>query len=125
MIFGIGTDIVAVARMAEYWQRHGERGLEKMLAPAEREACRASPDPGRFLAKRFAAKEALGKAYGTGVRAPLLLPEVSVEHDALGKPSFAYSPSLAARFAERGLVAHLSISDELDYAVAFVILETP
>jgi len=125
MIFGIGTDIVAVARMTEYYQRHGERGLEKMLAPAEREACRTSSDPARFLARRFAAKEALGKAFGTGVRAPVLLPDIAVEHDALGKPSFSYSPGLAAHFAERGLDAHLSISDERDYAVAFVILEKP
>jgi holo-[acyl-carrier protein] synthase len=123
VIHGIGTDIVAVARMTEYFQRHGERGLEKMLAPAEREACRASSDPARFLAKRFAAKEALGKAFGTGVRAPLLLPDIAVEHDELGKPSFSYSPALAAHFAGRGLAAHLSISDEHDYAVAFVILE--
>ncbi len=123
MIFGIGTDIVAVARMADYVERHGERGLEKMLAPAEREACRASSDPARFLAKRFAAKEALGKAFGTGVRDPLLLPAIAVEHDALGKPSFSYAPALAAHFAERGLAAHLSISDEQDYAVAYVVLE--
>lgn len=123
MIHGIGTDIVAVARMVDYFQRHGERGLEKMLAPAEREACCASPDPARFLAKRFAAKEALGKAFGTGVRAPLLLPDIAIEHDALGKPTFSYSPVLAAHFAERGIKAHLSISDEQDYAVAFVILE--
>ena len=123
MIFGIGTDIVAVARMTNYWERHGERGLEKMLAPAEREACRTSSDPARFLAKRFAAKEALGKAFGTGVRAPLLLPDIAVEHDQLGKPSFSYSPALAAHFAGRGIKAHLSISDENDYAVAFVILE--
>ena len=123
MIHGIGTDIVAVARMTEYFQRHGERGLEKMLAPEEREACRNSRDPARFLAKRFAAKEALGKAFGTGVRSPLLLPDVAVTHDELGKPSFSYSPNLAAHFAERGLAAHLSISDEQDYAVAFVILE--
>jgi holo-[acyl-carrier protein] synthase len=123
MIHGIGTDIVAVARMAEYWQRHGERGLEKLLAPEEREDCRSSRDPARFLAKRFAAKEALGKAFGTGVRAPVLLPEIAVMHDELGKPSFSFSPVLAAHFAERGLTAHLSISDEQDYAVAFVILE--
>ncbi len=123
MIFGVGTDIVAVSRMAGYWQRHGERGLEKMLAPAEREACRGSVDPARFLAKRFAAKEALGKAFGTGVRAPLLLPDIAVEHDQLGKPFFSYSPTLAAHFAGRGLAAHLSISDEQDYAIAFVILE--
>lgn len=125
MIYGIGTDIVAVRRMADFWQRHGERGLERMLAPDEREACRASPDPGRFLAKRFAAKEALGKAFGTGVRDPLLLPAISVSHDELGKPAFAYSPELAAHVAALGLVAHLSISDEQDYAVAFVILEKP
>jgi holo-[acyl-carrier protein] synthase len=125
MIFGVGTDIVAVARMAGYWQRHGERGLEKMLAPEEREACRSSSDPARFLAKRFAAKEALGKAFGTGVRAPVLLPDIAVLHDELGKPSFSYSPALAAHFTERGIKAHLSISDEQDYAVAFVILEKP
>jgi holo-[acyl-carrier protein] synthase len=125
VIYGIGTDIVAVARMADFWQRHGERGLEKMLAPAEREACRSSNDPARFLAKRFAAKEALGKAFGSGVRTPVLLPDIAVEHDPLGKPSFSYSPALAAHFAERGLTAHLSISDERDYAVAFVILEKP
>ena len=124
MIFGIGTDIVAVSRMAEYWQRHGQRGLEKMLAPDEREACRSSNDPARFLAKRFAAKEALGKALGTGVRAPVLLPDIAISHDELGKPGFAFAPALAAHLAGRRLVAHLSISDEQDYAVAFVILET-
>jgi len=123
MIFGIGTDIVAVARMADYFERFGARGLEKMLAPDEREACRASADPARFLAKRFAAKEALGKAFGTGLRDPLLLPAIAVEHDALGKPSFRFTPALAADFAGRGLAAHLSISDERDYAVAFVVLE--
>ena len=123
MIFGVGTDIVAVARMAEYWQRHGERGLEKMLAADEREACRSSLDPARFLAKRFAAKEALGKALGTGVRAPVLLPEMSIHHDELGKPGFAFGPALADYLAQRGLSAHLSISDEKDYAVAFVIME--
>jgi len=125
MIFGVGTDIVSVARLAGYWQRHGERGIEKLLAPEEREACRDSNDPGRFLAKRFAAKEALGKALGTGIRAPLLLPRIAVTHDALGKPVFAFAPPLAAHLAERRLVAHLSISDEQDYAIAFVVLETP
>jgi holo-[acyl-carrier protein] synthase len=125
VIFGVGTDIVAVARMADYFKRHGGRGLEKMLAPAEREACCASPDPARFIAKRFAAKEALGKAFGTGVRDPLLLSDIAVEHDEPGKPFFRYSPRLAAHFAGQGLIAHLSISDEQDYAVAFVILEKP
>ena len=111
MIYGVGTDIVSVARMAAYRQRHGDRGLEKMLAPEEREACRISADAARFLAKRFAAKEALGKALGTGVRDPVLLPAIAVRHDELGKPAFAFSPELASHLAARGLVAHLSISD--------------
>ena len=76
--------------------------------------------PGKY---RVDAKEALGKAFGTGVRDPLLLPDIAVEHDEPGKPFFSYSPGLAAHFAGQGLIAHLSISDEQDYAVAFVILE--
>ena len=123
MIHGIGTDIVAVARMADYWQRHGERGLEKMLAPDEREACRASHDPARFLAKCFAAKEALGKALGTGLRAPVLLTAIAIGHDALGKPVFRFAPELDAHMGALGLRAHLSLSDERDYAVAFVVVE--
>jgi len=123
MIFGIGTDIVTVARMASLWASHGERALEKLLAPGERAACRAAPDPARFLAKRFAAKEAFGKACGTGIRAPVLLPSIEIGHDAAGKPMFSFLPPLDAWVLERGLTAHLSISDEAEAAVAFVILE--
>jgi len=123
VIFGIGTDIVAVARMADMWSSHGERALEKLLGPGERAACRAASDPARFLAKRFAAKEALGKACGTGIRAPVLLPNIEITHDAAGKPHFVFLPPLDAWMQERGLTAHLSISDEADAAVAFVILE--
>lgn len=123
MIFGIGTDIAQISRLGDLYRRSGERALEKVLAPSEREDCRKSSDPSRFLAKRFAAKEALGKAYGTGVRAPLLLPAIAIDHDELGKPYFVFSAALAAAFAERKLIAHLSISDEREFAVAFVILE--
>ena len=123
MIHGIGTDIVAISRIAALSQRHGERALEKLLAPGERADCRASTQPGRFLAKRFAAKEAFGKALGTGVREPVLLTAIAVIHDALGKPGFEYSPGLSAHLAELDLIAHLSLSDEGDSALAFVILE--
>ncbi len=123
MIFGIGTDIAEISRFGEMYQRQGERALEKILAPTERAACKASTAPARFLAKRFAAKEALGKAYGTGVRAPLLLPDIAIDHDELGKPYFVFSQALAAVFAERKLTAHLSIADEREFAIAFVILE--
>lgn len=123
MIHGVGTDLVAIGRMREFWERHGERALEKLLAPEERAVCRASKDPGRFLAKRFAAKEALGKALGTGIRAPVLLPAIAVTHDELGKPGLTFAPELAVWVAERGLTCHLSLSDETEHALAFVVVE--
>ena len=121
MIHGIGTDIVAVARLRQMWERHGERALERLLAPQERDDFARAADKGRFLAKRFAAKEAFAKAFGTGVRPPVLLPAIAVTHDELGKPVFAFNEALAE--AVQHLTAHLSISDEDEYAVAYVILE--
>ncbi len=125
MIVGIGTDIVAVARMGDLYRKHPERSVEKILAPDERDDCRKSADPARFMAKRFAAKEAFAKALGTGVRAPALLPNIAVVHDAAGRPGFQFAPELATLMAERELTAHLSISDEADMAIAFVIIERP
>ena len=123
MIHGIGTDLVAIARMEALWQRHGERALEKLLAPAERAECRVSLNPGRFLAKRFAAKEAVGKALGTGVAVPATLHAVAVAHDARGKPEYRYDERLAAHMRDNGLRAHLSISDEDEHIVAFALIE--
>ncbi len=123
MIYGIGTDLVTISRVAALYQRHGERALEKLLAPGECVDCRAAAEPARFLAKRFAAKEAFGKALGTGVRRPALLTAISIAHDELGKPGFEFSPELAAHLAGLRLTAHLSLSDETDAALAFVILE--
>ena len=123
MIYGIGTDVVRISRMADFYRRHGERALRKLLAPSERQSCRESAHPERFLAKRFAAKEALGKALGSGVRAPVLLPAIAVCHSADGKPSFEFSAELASHVERLGVRAHLSISDESDTALAFVILE--
>jgi len=123
MIAGIGTDIVAVARLGTLYERHGERVLDKLLALAERADFEKAKDPARFLAKRFAAKEAFGKALGIGVTAPATLPSIAVVHDILGKPAFAYASELARYLAERGLLAHLSISDEKEFALAFVVIE--
>lgn len=123
MIFGVGTDIAAVARLARLHERHGERAADRLLAAAERADFARAREPGRFLAKRFAAKEAFGKALGIGVAAPATLNNVAVIHDELGKPSFAYAPELAQYLAERSLTAHLSISDEAEYALAFVVIE--
>src|SRR5262245_51912111 len=122
-IYGIGTDIVAIARIAELYERHDERALEKILTTSEAERCRNHAQPERYLAKRFAAKEALAKALGTGLREPVLMTAIGVVNDELGKPSFEFSPELAEYLRERRLCAHLSISDERDTAVAYVIVE--
>jgi holo-[acyl-carrier protein] synthase len=125
VIHGVGTDIVRVARLTEALARHGARFAERILDASERAAFAAAPDPARLLAKRFAAKEAFGKALGTGVAAPATLHAVRVGHDALGKPLFEFAPALAEHMRERGLHAHLSLSDETDYVVAFAVIEKP
>jgi len=123
MIHGIGTDIVRVQRMHDALERHGERFALRILAASEVEAWRAHRDPARFLAKRFAAKEAFGKALGTGVAVPATLHAVAVDHDVLGKPEYRYDERLAAHMREHRLCAHLSISDEVDTVVAFALVE--
>ena len=123
MIVGIGTDIVAVDRLRGMWERHRDRVLDKLLAPDERDDFVRAADKGRFLAKRFAAKEAFAKAFGTGVRPPVLLPAIAISHDEQGKPVFEFHGQLAEIVENRQLTAHLSISDEADYAIAYVLLE--
>ena len=125
MIHGVGTDIVRVARLTEALARHGARFAERILDASERAAFAAAPDPARLLAKRFAAKEAFGKALGTGVAAPATLHAVRVGHDALGKPLFEFSPALAEYMRERWFHAHLSLSEETDYVVAIAVIEKP
>lgn len=125
MIYGIGTDLVAVARMTDLHARYGDKFAERLLADAERVEYDQAKDKDRFLAKRFAAKEAFAKAVGTGLRSPVHLTSISVVHDDHGRPGFAFSPELSAWLAERGIIStHLSISDEQTHAVAFVVTET-
>ncbi len=123
MIYGVGTDIVAVKRLQALWERHGEKTGERILAPSEYEDFAQASDKGRFLAKRFAAKEAFSKALGTGVRPPATLSSIAITHDELGKPAFNCYGQLAEMLENLQLKAHLSISDEADYAIAYVILE--
>lgn len=123
MIHGIGTDIVSVQRIGQLLSRHPERGAAHLLHPAEQLEAQQSAAPDRFVAKRFAAKEALSKALGTGLRAPVLLPAMRVEHDALGKPFFSFESELSDWICQRSLQIHLSITDEVDHAVAFVVVE--
>ncbi|AXE32940.1 holo-ACP synthase [Chromobacterium phragmitis] len=125
MIRGIGTDLVEIERMAELVQRWGAKAGRRILTAAEQGEFEAHADPARFLAKRFAAKEAFAKALGTGVVAPALLTAIGVGHDELGKPLLVLSDELAAFAAARGVSRmHVSISDERGHALAFVVLES-
>jgi holo-[acyl-carrier protein] synthase len=124
MIFGIGTDIAAYARFEQLHAKYGVAFAHKLLTQEERGEYQAHAHPARMLMKRFAAKEALAKAAGSGLRHPLTLQSVSVSHDELGKPYFVFDQELAAHFSGLGITRHhLSISDEREHAVAFVVLE--
>jgi holo-[acyl-carrier protein] synthase len=124
MIFGIGTDIVTVARIEAASTRHGSAFAARILSEQEMAEYTSQAHPARFLSKRFAAKEAFAKATGQGLRPPVSLRSMTVSHDELGKPMFLFDAKLAAHLHQLGVVGHhLSISDERDTAVAFVILE--
>ena len=123
MIFGIGTDIVAIERVQRALTRHGERFAKRILADSEWPGFVASQQQAHYLAKRFAAKEAAAKAMGTGFRDGISLRHIAVEHDALGKPTLVFDANLSARHSDMGIgEAHLSLSDEKHYALAFVTL---
>ncbi|PIV87701.1 MAG: holo-ACP synthase [Hydrogenophilales bacterium CG17_big_fil_post_rev_8_21_14_2_50_63_12] len=124
MIYGIGTDIAGIRRMGEVHARYGGKLAQRLLSPEEWGEYAEARNKDVFLSKRFAAKEAFSKAVGTGMRAPVMLTAISVVHDPLGRPGLAFSPELAAWMRERGLGrVHLSISDERDHVVAFVLVE--
>lgn len=124
MIFGIGTDIVSYSRILDLHEKYGRRFAQRLLCEKEMAGYTASADPARYLMKRFAAKEAFAKAMGTGLRADVTLRSISVEHDELGKPLLAFDETLANYVGRMGVTRHhLSISDEKDVAVAFVVLE--
>ena len=125
MIHGIGTDLLDAARIADGLARFGTRYAERMLAPAEHAAYADSAEPARFLAKAFAAKEALSKALGTGLRPPATLHNIAVLRDALGKPYFELAPALTKWMTARSIGAHhLSLSDEGELILAFVVVES-
>jgi holo-[acyl-carrier protein] synthase len=124
MILGIGTDIVTVARIEAASVRHGAAFAERILSAQELAEYVEHAYPARFLSKRFAAKEAFAKATGHGLRHPVSLHRITVTNDELGKPAFLFDAELAAWLQQLGVTHHhLSISDEKDVAVAFVVLE--
>lgn len=124
MIYGIGTDVVALSRIARLHQKYGSQFARHLLSPVEWLEFPQAGKPENFLAKRFAAKEAFAKAVGTGIRAPVSLRNIGVGHDRLGKPELICEPPLQAWLAEQGIGRlHLSLSDEADQVLAFVVAE--
>ena len=124
MIYGIGTDVVEVSRIKLALKKYGLKLAEKILTNNELLAYREVKSKENFLAKRFAAKEAFAKAFGTGLRGSVNFKSIEVAHDPLGKPLLKYYNKLHTLVEEKNIqYCHLSISDEKNIAVAFVILE--
>jgi holo-[acyl-carrier protein] synthase len=124
VIYGIGTDIVGIQRIAGNLQRYGERFAQRILTDDEIAQFRTSARQAHFLAKRFAAKEATAKALGTGFRDGLSLRDIGVRNNELGKPELDFSAKAQQWLQSRSIEAsHLSLSDEQDFAIAFVTLE--
>ena len=128
MIYGIGTDICDVRRIRASLDRHGDRFAHRILADGELATWRARtarwPERGlRFLATRFSAKEAFSKAIGLGMRMPMTWRSCEVAKLPSGQPTLVLHGALKDWFDARGLSAHVTVTDESDYAASFVVVE--
>lgn len=129
MIYGIGTDLCDLRRMGATLERRGERFAEKVLGPQELQVFRARRARVEargisYLGTRFSAKEAFSKAIGLGLRMPMTWRACEILNLPSGQPHIVLHGELADWFAARGLKAHVSITDETDYATSFVVVET-
>jgi len=123
VIKGIGTDLVEIARIEHSLSRWGEKFAQRILDADELEEFRAARKQGHFLAKRFAAKEAAVKALGTGMRQGVHFRQIRVRHHESGAPILVFTGRAGEIATSNGVRdRHLSISDERDYAMAFVVL---
>ena len=130
MIAGIGTDIIRIDRIAAALGRHGDRFAEKILGPQElekyhRRKAKVEARGIRFLATRFAAKEAFSKAIGLGMRMPMTWRAAQFLNAPSGQPIVVTSAALTLFMQQQGLTAQVTLTDEAEYAVAFVIVEKP
>ena len=128
MIFGIGTDLCDIRRIRESLERRGERFAEKVLGPNELAVWRARRDSAEvrgitYVATRFSAKEAFSKAIGTGMRMPMTWRACEILNRPNGQPYVQLHGELAAWFEAQGLSAHVTLTDEKDYAASFVVIE--
>lgn len=124
-ILGLGSDIVEIARIEGAISRSGDRLAKRILSPSEWEQYQAHHQPARFLAKRFAVKEAAAKAMGTGIRLGLAFNQFEVSNDPLGKPLLLFHGRAKIMAEEMGIQAvHVTLADERHYACATVIIES-
>ena len=129
MVYGIGTDVCDLRRITDTYTRRGERFAEKVLGEHELAVYRSRsarvPQRGiSYLATRFSAKEAFSKAIGLGIRSPMTWRDCEVLNEPGGKPFLRLSGALADWFEARSLRAHVTVTDETDYAASFVVVET-
>jgi holo-[acyl-carrier protein] synthase len=123
MIFGIGTDIVQIERIEKIHARHGERFVKHLLMDAEDQSFRQQSRASRFLAMRFAAKEAIVKAMGTGFAHGMWMRDCGVAANELGKPEIIWSPRGRERCEQLGIgEGHVTLTDEAGLVVAVAIL---
>jgi holo-[acyl-carrier-protein] synthase len=128
VIYGVGTDVCDLRRIAATLARRGERFAEKVLGPNEIEVFRARRAKVEargvsYLATRFSAKEAFSKAIGLGMRSPMTWRDCEVVNAMTGRPQIRLHGALATWFAARHLQAHVSVSDEAELATSFVVVE--
>ena len=127
MIFGIGVDVVETRRIAESIERLGERFLERVYQPGEIEYCRSMRTPASHFAARFAAKEAVSKAFGTGFSNQVNWRDIEIRRKATGEPFVVLhsgAAELAKRLGIRTIFVSLSHSDEYAVANAVLVKET-
>lgn len=128
MIYGVGTDVCDIHRIRATWERRGERFAERILSAGElavwQHRRQRWPERGvRYLATRFSAKEAFSKAIGLGMRTPMQWRLCEIANAPGGSPHVVLHGSLKMWFEARGLRAHISVSDEGDYATSFCVVE--
>jgi holo-[acyl-carrier protein] synthase len=123
MSISIGTDIVEIARIAEVLERQGERFIDRILSPSEKLQYQGLSDGVAFVAKRFAAKEAIAKALGTGIGHGVSFQDMVISNDEKGAPTAELSNTAAEIMQSRGGVKMLiSLADERHYATAYAVL---
>jgi len=123
VIFGIGTDVVQLARIEATYQRHGEHFVQRLLMPEEEAGFRKYRRPVRFLAMRFAAKEAIVKALGTGFAHGIWIKDVGIQSNAWGRPEVIWSERGRRLRDQLGAgEGHVTLTDEAGLVVAVAVL---